>query len=54
MRNLNLLKLGLQELRREGKKEISLNDVLDRAVKIRKYLDKIDDKRAKGQFKKKA
>lgn len=49
---MNIFDLAITQSIKEGKH--SLSDVIDKAIKIRKHYDKIDAKRAKTQFKKKA
>jgi hypothetical protein len=46
----NLFLLAEMQLQREGK-EFDFNLMLNRAEKIRRYLDLQDDKKAKTQFK---
>jgi hypothetical protein len=48
---MNLFTLAEMQLQRERKK-FNLITMLDRAEKIRRYLDEQDNKKAKTQFKK--
>ena len=50
---MNIFEVARLRLEQEGKGEgYKMSELLDRAIKIRKYLDKQDDKKVKTQFKK--